>query len=270
MKQEEILDRLIELLLVDSKMSNIKLNSISKQGLFRSLTNVREPHPLSQEYLDLQDQYLSDALQVKGIVDACTLPNVADEFGCNHKLSKKISLWQGDITRLKVEAIVNAANAYLLGCFIPMHKCIDNAIHSSAGLQLRQNCDEYMKAQREKEPYYIEPTGSAFITPAYNLPSNYIIHTVGPIVHDQLNQLHVKQLRACYLTILEKAMKQGIRSIAFCCISTGEFRFPQKKAAEIAISTVNEMLDQYTDNFDQIIFNVYKESDYFIYKELLK
>ena len=175
-------------------------------------------------------------------------------------------LWQGDITRLAVDAIVNAANSQLLGCFIPCHGCIDNAIHTAAGVQLRQNCFDIMQKQK-----HAEPTGSAKITSAYNLPSKYVIHTVGPIIHGDLTQEDWGLLAACYKSCLDIAAEHKLNSIAFCCISTGEFHFPNKEAAEIAVQTVKkDYLRQNTASIDRIVFNVFKDMDFNIYKNLNK
>ncbi|MDO4545884.1 MAG: protein-ADP-ribose hydrolase, partial [Bacillota bacterium] len=201
-------------------------------------------------------------IKVRGIVDAEKLPAVSDK-----PEGKGIVLWQGDITTLKADAIVNAANSRMEGCFIPCHGCIDNIIHSYSGIQLRLKCHELMIQQGHEEP-----TGKAKITPAYNLPSDYVIHTVGPIVSGALTELHCIQLADCYRSCLELANEQQLRSIAFCCISTGEFRFPQEKAAKIAIQTVKSFFAEWdaaeTCSIEKVIFNVFKDEDYEIYKKL--
>jgi len=168
-----------------------------------------------------------------------------------------------------VDAIVNAANSQMLGCFVPCHKCIDNAIHSSSGLQLREECNQYMHKHRIKNSFYEEPTGSAVVTKGYNLPCNYVIHTVGPIVNDCLTESLKEDLRSCYNSCMKEALENGIRSIAFCCISTGEFHFPNDEAAKIAVKEVNNILMDYSDRIDRVIFNVFKDIDFKIYKELL-
>lgn len=173
-------------------------------------------------------------------------------------------MWRGDITTLKIDAIVNAANSALRGCFVPCHSCIDNIIHTYAGVQLRLDCDTIMNEQG-----YEEPTGQAKITPAYNLPSRYVIHTVGPIVSGKLTKKHCRQLADCYCSCLGLAAENGLKSIAFCCISTGEFHFPQQKAAEIAVKTVREYLKQDT-SIERVVFNVFKPEDQEIYREILK
>jgi O-acetyl-ADP-ribose deacetylase (regulator of RNase III) len=191
------------------------------------------------------------------------IPTVKEQYGSNNILADKISIWQGDITRLQADAIVNAANSQMLGCFAPCHSCIDNAIHSAAGIQLRDECYRIMKAQGHEEP-----TGSAKITNGYNLPAKYVIHTVGPIVYGKLTKKEEKQLESCYKSCLHLAEKKGLGSIAFCCISTGEFHFPNDRAAEIAVKTVEEMLPN-CKHIKKIVFNVFKDADYQIYKKLL-
>ncbi len=214
--------------------------------LLRYLMNVRPPMKLSPDFLKVQDEYLSHERELRGIIDGEALPG-------------KISLWQGDITRLKVDAIVNAANSKLLGCFVPGHNCIDNAIHSAAGLQLRDECNIIMTAQGHDEP-----TGCAKITRGYNLPAKYVIHTVGPIVDGELTPRHCEELARCYRSCLELAESRGLKSIAFCCISTGVFGFPNDEAAHIAVNTVREFSPHM-----KVVFNVFKDYDRELYiKEL--
>lgn len=224
-----------------------------QRKLLRSLMNVRMPAPISDEFLRIQDEYLRQAIAKKGITKLDDL----------EPIKKDIYLWQGDITTLECGAIVNAANAQMLGCFVPMHTCIDNIIHTYAGIQLRKKCSEIMRAQGHEEP-----TGQAKITPAYNLPSEYVLHTVGPIVSGRLNETHCELLKSCYLSCLKLAEENGVKSIAFCCISTGVFGFPQHEAAEIAVSTVNEH-KKTTNSEIKVIFNVFKDDDLMIYRGLL-
>ncbi|WP_323155902.1 protein-ADP-ribose hydrolase [Streptococcus suis] len=204
------------------------------------------------EFWSLQDAYLQETLTHKRVTGLSDLQEVESQ----------IYLWQGDITSLEVDAIVNAANSQLLGCFVPHHRCIDNAIHSQAGLQLRLACYQLMKAQG-----HLEATGQAKITPAYNLPANYVIHTVGPIIQEEVRSQDEALLASSYQKSLELAVEKGLTSIAFCCISTGEFRFPQKRAAEIAIKTVRAFVHDHPQL--QVIFNVFKDEDREIYQELL-
>lgn len=220
--------------------------------LLRALMNIRPPMPLDPEFLRVQDEILSEERELKGVVDAESLPEI----------EPSISLWQGDITRLKIDAIVNAANSKLLGCFVPCHECIDNAIHSAAGLQLRDECNRIMQGGDE-------PTGRAKITWGYNLPAKHVIHTVGPIVFTELTERHCWELECCYRSCLELADERGLHSIAFCCISTGEFHFPAKRAANIAVRTVREFLSEGHSPI-KIIFNVFKDSDLEIYREELQ
>ena len=228
-------------------------NITDKRILLRSLMNIRPPMKLDEKFLELQDEFLSHEREARGIVDSDSLPEIFP----------KISLWQGDITRLRTGAIVNAANNKLLGCFIPCHRCIDNAIHSAAGLQLRDECYKIMLAQGHDEL-----TGQAKITGAYNLPCDYVIHTVGPIVTGALTQRHCGELESCYKSCLEIAEKNNVESIAFCCISTGEFHFPNDIAAKIAVKTVKNFLEE-SVSMKKIIFNVFKDSDYEIYRKEL-
>ena len=227
-----------------------------QQRLLRSLMNVRPPRPVSEEFLQVQDVYLQEVTRKKGITDADSLtPCTA---------SSRIVLWQGDITTLRCDAIVNAANSQLLGCFQPCHSCIDNIIHTMSGVQLRLACHEIMQKQG-----YEEPAGQAKITPAFNLPCRYVIHTVGPIVNGPLTQTHEELLASCYRSCLDLALGNNAESIAFCCISTGVFAFPQQRAAEIAVQTVTNWLDEHPDSVNRVIFNVFKDEDREIYERLL-
>lgn len=225
-----------------------------QKALLRSLFNIRMPKPVSQEFLRVQDSYLQEEIRQKGIT----------RFDNLRPIQQGIYLWRGDITTIAVDAIVNAANSQMLGCFVPCHVCIDNAIHTFAGVQLRLSCAELMNKQGHEEE-----TGKAKITPAFNLPSKYVIHTVGPIVGGRLTQKDKDLLASCYRSCLELADENECRSIAFCCISTGEFHFPNDKAAEIAIRTVKEYKAQ-TQSKTEVVFNVFKEYDYNIYRELLE
>ncbi len=224
-----------------------------QKRLLRALFNVRMPKPVSQEFLSIQDSYLQEETRLKGITDFADLTPVQEG----------IYLWQGDITTLRCGAIVNAANSQMLGCFYPNHGCIDNAIHTYAGVQLRSACAEIMEHQGHEEE-----TGKAKLTPAFNLPCDYVIHTVGPIVSGWLTKKDKELLASCYRSCLELAEQNDIKSIAFCCISTGEFHFPNDKAAQIAVNTVREYREQ-THSRIEVIFNVFKDIDLQIYRELL-
>ena len=258
------LDFLIDCLIKeDPQYSELQIPETEqgKRDLFRALRNVREPKPVSEEFLRLQDEELQSQLQEKGVVE---LDAVQQLSIINSQLS--ILLWQGDITRLRVDAIVNAANAQMLGCFHPLHRCIDNAIHSAAGVQLREECHRLMLQQGHPEP-----TGRAKITKAYNLPCKYVIHTVGPIIPDGIpTALQKEQLASCYRNIMACADENGLESVAFCCISTGEFRFPNQQAAEIAVQTVKDYLNAHPDcSVKQVVFNVFKDEDRDIYQRIL-
>ena len=256
MTQEERLNFLIEYLLNENeeyKSSKIPESETERKNLFRALMNVRFPQEISSDFLKIQDEYLSIE-NSKKITDSKNL--------IPSKLNKKIFLWKGDITTLKIDAIVNAANSSLCGCFIPLHNCIDNAIHTKSGVQLRLCCSKIIQKQNHEEE-----CGKAKITPAFNLPCKFILHTVGPIVQTKLNSNHEKLLESCYKSCLSLAEENKIESLAFCCISTGVFMFPNKRAAEIAVQTVNEFLK--TSKIKQVVFNVFKDEDLKIYSKLL-
>lgn len=238
-----------------SQLSHYRIpnNEQGQKDLLRGLMNIWMPKPLSEEYLRIESAYLKAEAEAKGI----TYPSDLDP------IDGDLYLWQGDITTLACDAVVNAANAQMLGCFRILHSCIDNCLHSASGLSLRYRCYEIMKKQGHEEP-----TGQAKITPAYNLPSKYVLHTVGPIVSGRLNETHCELLKSCYLSCLKLAEENGVKNIAFCCISTGVFGFPQKEAAEIAIATVKEY-KKATNSDIKVIFNVFKNEDLKIYQELL-
>lgn len=257
MTQEQRLDELLTYLLAEcgGRLPAALEGITEKKQLFRALMNLRPPRPASPEFMALQDAYLQEEIVSQGIVDAAQLPPTPR--------GTRIVLWQGDITQLKVDGIVNAANIDLLGCFVPLHSCIDNIIHTKSGVALRLKCAELMRAQG-----HAEPTGSAKITPGYNLPCQYVLHTVGPIVQSRLTPEHCAQLAACYRACLELAARRGLKSLAFCCISTGVFRFPNERAAQIAIETVQNFLAE-DQRLEKVIFNVYKSIDLAIYQKLL-
>lgn len=245
------LDYLIQYLL-NERNENVNIEELSiedKKRLFRSLCNIRNPIEINQKFLKLQDEYLQTELKDKGIIE-----NID-----NYKIADKIYLWNGDITTLKVGAIINAGNSAGLGCFIPCHKCIDNCIHSASGIQLRLECNDKMKQIKRLE------TGKAFITKGYNLPSKYVIHTVGPIIYDEVTQKEINELEECYINSLNVAKENNIKEIAFCSISTGEFRFPKEIASKIAIETVREYLKTNNNSFEKVVFNVFSDEDYKIY-----
>ena len=232
-----------------------------KRRILRSLMNIRMPRPLSESVLLTQDEYLRERAKEKGIVTLADIPIT----------SGVLSVWQGDITRLAVDAIVNAANSQMLGCFVPMHTCIDNCIHTFAGVQLRLACAEQMTKLREQYgPDYEQPTAVPMLTDAYNLPAKKVIHIVGPIVEHELTPALEKDLADCYRNTLDMCVENGLSSVAFCCISTGVFRFPKERAAEIAVGIVEAWLSQHGDQMERVIFNAFKDEDKEIYEKLLR
>ena len=257
MKHEEQRKWLIQHLLDEDshyRQYSIPADEQEQKDLLRSLMNVRMPKAISKEFLAIQDEYLTEE-NAQG-----TITNLADLTPTTQ--DERIYLWQGDITALKVDAIVNAANSQMCGCFRPMHNCVDNIIHSKAGIELRLRCNNIMRAQGHEEP-----TGKAKITPGYNLPCQYVLHTVGPIVEGRLQKKHEEQLASCYLSCLELAQQYGVQSIAFCCISTGVFMFPNKRAAEIAVQTVHQYYEE-TGSQMKVVFNVFKDEDFAIYNRI--
>ena len=239
-----------------SEYRNISIpeNANAQRHLLRALMNVRMPAPINREFLDVQDEYLQAEIAARGITDINELSPV----------KPGLYIWQGDITTLRCDAIVNAANSGMTGCYAPNHGCIDNAIHTYAGIELRLACAEIMAKQG-----YAEPTGQAKITPAFNLPCRYVLHTVGPIVNGLVTRRDKEQLASCYRSCLELAADNRLKSIAFCCISTGEFHFPNEMAAEIALASVKEFISNQT-SIRKVIFNVFKDTDRVIYEKLLR
>ena len=231
----------------------IPADSERQKILLRGLMNVRRPVRIGADFLQVQDAYLQDETAAKGITDIADLTPI----------QPGLYLWQGDITTLKCDAIVNAANSGMTGCYIPNHRCIDNAIHTFAGVELRLTCEQLMEQQG-----YPEPTGQAKITPAFNLPCRYVLHTVGPIISGIVTKEDKELLASCYRSCLELAAENGLESVAFCCISTGEFHFPNEQAAQIAVETVKEFLKAQT-SVKKVIFNVFKDLDKAIYEKLL-
>lgn len=225
----------------------------AQHKLLRGLMNVREAGPVSEEFLQVQDEYLTRELQAKGITRLEQLTPI----------QPGLYLWQGDITTLAVDAIVNAANSELTGCYYPNHGCIDNAIHTYAGVALRNLCADMMAEQG-----HLEPTGQAKITPGFNLPAKYILHTVGPIVRGALSSEDEASLAQCYRACLQLAAVHGLESIAFCCISTGEFGFPNARAAEIAVAAVKDFI-RTPSSIKHVIFNVFKDMDLMLYEKVL-
>lgn len=260
MDRQEQVRALIDILLSEMpqyrpQAAPIPAGPEEQRRLLRALMNLRPPLPLGEGFLRLQDALLAREREEKGVVDPASLPVTAAD--------PRLVLWQGDITRLGADVIVNAANSALLGCFCPCHGCIDNAIHSAAGLQLREECHRLMEAQGHDEP-----TGRAKLTGGYALPARYVLHTVGPIVQGPLTRRHREELAACYRACLDLAGEKGLEQVAFCCISTGEFHFPNQEAARIAVETVTGYLDSQSA-VKRVIFNVFKDVDAAVYRALL-
>lgn len=262
--QEDKLNYLLKKFIADSdNYKNIEIpnNITDKKRILRSLMNIRMPKKLSEEVLKVQDEYLSTCAKEKGIVKLADIPIIKDN----------LSIWQGDITRLEVDAIVNAANSQMLGCFLPMHTCIDNQIHTFAGVQLREECYNQMNKLREKYGRdYVQATAIPMITDAYNLPAKKVIHIVGPIVDSRLTSKKEEELALCYENTLNMCQANDLRSVAFCCISTGVFHFPNRKAAEIATATVQKWNAEHPGAMDRIVFNVFKDEDRGYYEEFLR
>ena len=231
-----------------------------KKNLLRSFMNIRLPKSMDTETIEVQDEYLRGRAEEKGIVSLSEIPEI----------QAGLSIWQGDITRLAVDAIVNAANSQMLGCFVPMHTCIDNCIHTFAGIQLRAECNRQMNELRVRYGRdYEQPTAVPMLTDAYNLPAKKVIHVVGPIVQYKLTPALEKDLADCYRNTLDLCLENDLKSVAFCCISTGVFHFPNQRAAEIAVWAVKAWLSEHSGVMERIIFNVFKDEDLQIYQELL-
>lgn len=261
--QNQRLTELVEAFKADSgeyKDIETPRDEDGRRRLLRSLMNIRLPRRMPPETLLIQDAYLRQRAEEKGIVTPEEIP-VREGV---------ISLWQGDITRLAADAIVNAANSQMLGCFVPMHTCIDNCIHTFAGVQLRAECNRQMNQLRIRYGRdYEQPTAVPMLTDAYNLPAKKVIHIVGPIVQGRLTPALEKGLADCYRNTLDMCLENGLKSVAFCCISTGVFHFPNRKAAEIAVSTVKDWISSHPETMERVIFNVFKDEDRTYYEELL-
>jgi len=264
MTQDQRLDYLVETFKADSGEYKDLQTPCDRQGkrrILRSLMNIRMPKEIDGSVLAVQDDYLRERIRENGIVELSDIPEIRDG----------LSIWQGDITRLAVDAIVNAANSQMLGCFVPMHTCIDNCIHTFAGVQLRAECARQMNLlQIRYGRGYEQPTAVPMLTDAYNLPAKKVIHIVGPIVQSRLTSSLEQDLAACYRNTLDLCMENGLKSVAFCCISTGVFRFPNRRAAEIAVQTVTEWLSGHHGKMDRVIFNVFKDEDRGYYEQLIQ
>jgi O-acetyl-ADP-ribose deacetylase (regulator of RNase III) len=262
--QEERLDYLVEMFKADSdayKDLQTPKDTDGKRRILRSLMNIRMPKEMDADVLAVQDDYLKERIRENGIVRLSDIPVIRDG----------LSIWQGDITRLAVDAIVNAANSQMLGCFVPMHTCIDNCIHTFAGVQLRAECNRQMNGLRMKYGRdYEQPTAVPMLTDAYNLPAEKVVHVVGPIVRYRLTPELEKALADCYRNTLDLCRENGLKSVAFCCISTGVFRFPNKRAAEIAVQTVTDWMKEYPGCMERVVFNVFKNEDQKCYEEFIR
>ena len=269
MTQDERLSILIEGFKADSvEYRDIPTpeSAEEKRQLLRGLMNIRMPRPLPEDLRLVQDEYLCARAEEKGVVALDDIPTL----GSAHPFGNRLSLWQGDITRLKVDAIVNAANSAMLGCFQPCHNCIDNCIHTYAGVELRAECARQMEALRRRYGrHYEQPTAVPMLTDGCNLPAKKIIHIVGPIVNSALTAEHERQLAACYRNTLDLCAENGLRSVAFCGISTGVFHFPKQRAAEIAVQTVTDWLDEHPDKMERVIFAVLSDRSREIYETVL-
>ena len=264
MNQQERLEDLVEQFREDSEGYRnmiIPADIEGKKRILRSLMNIRLPKKMNPSVIAVQDEYLKERNRENGIMFIDGIPTIADQ-GSSHAFADKLSIWQGDITRLAVDAIVNAANSQMLGCFVPMHTCIDNCIHTFAGIQLRAECNRQMNLLRAKYGQdYEQPTAVPMLTDGYNLPAKHVIHVVGPIVEYNLTAELEKDLADCYRNTLDLCAENNIKTIAFCCISTGVFHFPNKRAGEIAIQTVTAWLAEHPARMERVIFNVFKDED---------
>lgn len=264
MTQNERLNVLVERFKEDSgEYRNLRVGNDpeEKRTVLRSLMNIRMPRRMDADTLRIQDEYLQEAARERGVVPLADIP----------VLEGVLSLWQGDITQLAVDAIVNAANSQMLGCFVPMHICIDNCIHTYAGIQLRAECARQMAALREKYgPDYEQPTAVPMLTDAYNLPAKKVVHIVGPIVEGRLTPALEKDLADCYTNTLDLCAANGLKNVAFCGISTGVFHFPPERAAQIAVKTVREWLAAHEGQMERVIFNVFSDRAKIIYEKELE
>ena len=272
MTQEQRLDLLVEEFKTDSdEYKNLETpeDDEGKRRVLRSLMNIRMPKELTEKVRVLQDEYLKERVREKGVVTLADIPTIKEQ-GSDISFADKISIWQGDITRLAVDGIVNAANSQMLGCFVPMHTCIDNCIHTYAGVQMRYECNRQMNELRRRLGRdYEQPTAVPMLTDGYNLPAKKVIHIVGPIVNYALTPELEKDLSDCYRNTLDLCLENGLNSVAFCCISTGVFHFPNDSAAQIATETVKKWLSEHGGQMERVIFNVFKDEDKELYEEKL-
>lgn len=271
MERERLVDSLLHFFVHEEEaplVGALPRDYAGRRRLLRALLNVRPPRAVPEDVLAAQDALLGLEREEKGVVRVAGLPTARDMFpGTAVPHAERLCLWRGDITRLDADAIVNAANAGMLGCFVPLHACIDNVIHSAAGVQLRLAC-QAMMLRDYPDGHWQEPTGRARITPAFNLPSARVLHTVGPIVDGPLTDRHRRLLASCYASCLDLAAREGCSGVALCCISTGEFHFPRAEAARIALRTATDWLDEHSGAPERIVFNVFTEEDHALYQTL--
>jgi Predicted phosphatase homologous to the C-terminal domain of histone macroH2A1 len=268
MEEKKTQDQRLNYLVEEFKADSIQYKDLrtpadtkGKRRILRSLMNIRMPKKMDETVIAVQDEYLRERIRENGIVVLSDIPEIREG----------LSIWQGDITRLAVDAIVNAANSQMLGCFVPMHTCIDNCIHTFAGIQLRAECNRQMNQLRIRYGRdYEHPTAVPMLTDAYNLPAKKVIHIVGPIVQGRLTPSLEDDLAACYRNTLDLCLENGLKSVAFCCISTGVFHFPNKRAAEIAVQTVTGWMAMHPGAMERVIFNVFKDEDKAYYEQLLQ
>ena len=272
MNQDERLDYLVEKFKEDSgqyRDLEVADDRDEKRRILRSLMNIRMPRPMDPEVLRVQDEYLKERLKEMGVVDASDLPTIAQQ-GSTYPYGDRLVIWQGDITLLKCGVIVNAANSAMLGCFIPMHACIDNCIQTYAGIQMRAECHRQMEQLRKQYGNdYEQPTAVPMFTDGYNLPAENVIHIVGPIVDGPVSEEDDRMLAQCYSAVLDMCAEHEMTSVAFCCISTGVFHFPNRRAAKIAVQAVTDWMDDHPRKMDRVIFNVFKDEDKAYYEKEL-
>lgn len=262
---EEKLDFLIKYLLKDigEKVTEIPVTLEEKEKVWRALCNIRKPKPISSEYLKVQDEFLNERLKGIEIVNAKDIKTIKDLYPNKEiKSADRMALWQGDITHIECDCIVNAANSKGLGCFQPMHNCIDNQIQTYSGVQMRLECNEYMQSANYDLGL---PTGEVFITKGYNLPVKYVVHTVGPVISFNVSEENKKSLKDCYINSLKLAVQKELKTIAFPCISTGIFRFPRRLAVECAVEAVQGFLEN-DNQIEKVIFNVFGDENLEIYE----
>ena len=272
--QEQRLSYLVEAFKADSveyQELRTPADTEGRKRLLRSLMNVRMPRPMAKEITLAQDEYLKERAEERGIVRLDRIPSIVESLGSKRPFADTLSLWQGDITRLAADAIVNAANSRMLGCFQPCHSCIDNCIHTYAGIQLRAECHQQMQALRSRYGRnYEQPTAVPMLTDGYNLPAKKVVHIVGPIVYGRLTPDLENELADCYRNTLDLCAENGLRSVAFCSISTGVFRFPKERASEIAIQTVTEWLAAHPGKMERVIFIGFSDRDRCNYEQSLR